>query len=106
MFKMPSRTPAAAMMTMVGLACLSSRPANVPKDAPWVGTKDEGCFLKIGDRVFAGWHMEGWDKGGTLVVEGIWELDGMARAEIHTKEITRFDGRTFFMADGATITKQ
>jgi len=102
---MSLRTLVAAMTMLAGLACLPSRPANVPKDAAWVGTRDEGCFLKIGESEFMGWRMEGWDRGGALVVEGIWELDGIARAEINMKEITRFDGRTFYMADGATIAK-
>jgi len=103
---MSFRIPVVATMLLVAVACLPSRPANVPKDANWVGTRGEGCFLKIGDREITGWHMEGWDKDGKQVVEGIWELDGIARASIDTKEITRFDGKTFYMADGATIARQ
>jgi len=98
--------PLAALTVLTAIACLPSRPANVPEDAPWVGTRSKGCFLKIGEREFKGWHMEGWDKNGTQIVEGIWELDGIARANINTKEITKFDGQTFYMQDGAKITRQ
>jgi hypothetical protein len=100
------RIPVAAISLLACLACLPSRPANVPKDAPWVGTREEGCFLRIGDREFKGWKMEGWDKNGTLIIEGLWELDGIARARINTDEITRFDGHTLYMTDGAVIAKQ
>lgn len=101
-----SQKPLAALIALMAIACLPSRPANVPEDAPWVGGRGEGCFLKIGEREFKGWRMEGWDKEGVQIVEGIWELDGIARAKINTKEITRFDGQTFYMEDGAKITRQ
>jgi hypothetical protein len=97
--------PAAALVMFTALACSPNRPSNVPEDARWVGSSKEGCFLKIGERVFAGWYLEGWDKDGKLVVEGVWELDGIARAAIQLKEIVRFDGQTFYLDDGAKITK-
>jgi hypothetical protein len=98
--------PMATLVMLTAVACLPSRPSGVPEDAHWVGSAKEGCFLKIGEREFAGWHMEGWDKNGKLVVEGIWELDGIARANVQPKEIVRFDGQTFFLDDGAKITRQ
>jgi hypothetical protein len=100
------RKPLTALMMLMVIVCSPSRPDNVPLDAPWVGSNSEGCFLKIGERVFKGWHMKGWDKKGNMIVEGVWELDGIARAVINTKEITRFDGATFYMEDGAKITRQ
>ena len=98
----------AALAVLSALACspAPNRPANVPEDARWVGTLKEGCFLKIGNREFSGWQMEGWDKDGNLVVEGIWELDGIARARIQPEEITKFDGSVFHLDDGARITRQ
>jgi len=96
----------AALVMFAAVACLPSRPANVPQDAHWVGSAKEGCFLKIGKREFKGWHMEGWDKNGKQVVDGIWELGGIARAVIQPKEIIRFDGQVFYLDDGAKITRQ
>ena len=96
----------AALIIYVAVACSPSHPANVPQDAQWVGSAKEGCFLKIGKREFRGWHMEGWDKNGKQVVDGIWELDGIARATIQPKEIVRFDGHVFYLDDGAKITRQ
>ena len=100
--------PAAALILITAVACSPAprRPAGVPEDAVWVGSASEGCFLKIGQREFAGWHMEGWDREGKQVVEGIWDLEGIARAAIQPKEIIRFDGQTFHMDDGATITRR
>jgi hypothetical protein len=95
--------PVAALVILAGVACQPNRPATVPQDAPWVGSNKEGCFLKIGKRVFEGWHMEGWDKDGNRILDGIWELDGIARATIQPKEITRFDGEVFYLEDGAKI---
>jgi hypothetical protein len=97
--------PVAALAVFAALACSPNRPSGVPEDARWVGSSKEGCFLKIGERGFFGWHMEGWDKSGKLVVEGVWELDGIARANIQLKDIVRFDGQTFYLDDGAKIVK-
>jgi hypothetical protein len=97
--------PVAALIMFAAIACSPSRPSGVPEDARWAGSAKEGCFLKVGERVVAGWHLEGWDKGGKLVVDGVWELDGIARASIQLKEIVRFDGQTFYLDDGAKITK-
>lgn len=101
--------PAAALIIIATLACSPKpsgpqRPASVPFDSVWVGSATEGCFLKIGKRVFKGWPMEGWDKDGAQVVEGVWELEGIARAEIKPAEITRFDGTAFYLGD-AKITR-
>jgi hypothetical protein len=95
--------PVAALVVFTAIACSPGRPSGVPEDARWVGSAKEGCFLKIGERVFAGWHLEGWNKDGKLVVEGVWELDGIARVAIQPKEIVRFDGQTFYLDDGAKI---
>ena len=97
---------AAPLMILAALACSPNRPANVPDGATWVGSGTEGCFLKIGEREILGWQMEGWGRDGTQVVEGIWDLDGIARARINIKEITRFDGEMFYLVDGAKIYKQ
>jgi hypothetical protein len=97
---------AAAPVLLFAVACLPSRPAGVPEDAQWAGTRSQGCFLKVGKREFSGWHFEGWDKEGNQIVDGIWELDGIARARIYHKDVIKFDGQTFFMDDGGKITKQ
>jgi hypothetical protein len=91
---------------LLAIGCLPKPPANVPEGAVWVGSGKEGCFLKIGERVPSGWHMEGWDKSGAQILDGIWELEGIARAQINTKKITKFDGNTFYLEDGAKITRQ
>ncbi|MDR2697201.1 MAG: hypothetical protein LBB40_01850 [Holophagales bacterium] len=96
----------AALLIFAAVACSPDRPANVPQDAPWVGTAKEGCYLKVGKREFRGWHMEGWNKNGDQILDGIWELDGIARAVIQPKEIKRFDGQVFYLDDGAKITRQ
>lgn len=101
-----SLRPIAVLTVVCAMACLPSRPRNVPEDATWVGSNKEGCFLKIGKREFAGWHFEGWDKEGKQIVDGIWELDGIARANISLKSITRFDGQVFYLEDGAKINRQ
>ncbi|MCL1907808.1 MAG: hypothetical protein FWG12_00385 [Holophagaceae bacterium] len=98
--------PVPALMMVCALACLPSRPTVVPEDATWVGSRKEGCFLKIGKREFRGWHFEGWDKEGKQIVDGIWELDGIARATISFKSIIKFDGQVFYLDDGAKITRQ
>ena len=96
---------ATAPALIFAVACLPSRPAGVPEDAQWAGTRSQGCFLLVGIREFRGWHMEGWDKDGNKIVDGIWELDGIARAKIHHKDIVKFDGQTFYMDDGGKIAK-
>jgi hypothetical protein len=96
---------AAPSALVFAVACLPSRPAGVPEDAQWAGTRSQGCFLIVGKREFSGWHMEGWDKDGNKIVEGIWELDGIARAKIRHEDIVKFDGQTFYMDDGGKIAK-
>jgi hypothetical protein len=106
-FKMYYQVPVISLLAILAVACnpTPNRPVAVPENAVWVGSSKEGCFLVIGKREFLGWNLEGWDKDGNKVVEGIWELEGIARAVIQPQEIVKFDGQTFHLDDGAKVNK-
>ena len=96
---------AASLALAVGCAPRAPvKPAGVPGDTFWVGTRKSGVFVVIGPKDRDGWRMKAFDdRTGALKADGLYTLRGLARAELAPQELVAFDGTGFQLADGALL---
>ncbi len=85
------------------LACGARRPAQVPAEARWVGSADQGAWILVGARQDGRWPLRAWDRHGALKVEGPYLLRGMARVSIEAHEPAAWDGRQLALKDGSLL---
>ena len=90
---------------MVGCAPRAPRkPAGVAPEAFWVGNRHGGVFVVIGPKDRDGWRIRiADDHTGAARADGLFNLRGIARAEIAPEDITAYDGTALHLADGATL---
>lgn len=92
---------------MLGAACAPrapEKPAGVPAESFWVGTRKTGVFVVIGPKERDGWRIKAFDdRQGTPKADGVFTLRGIARAELTPEELVAFDGTAFKLSDGALL---
>lgn len=84
-------------------ACGVRRPSQVPRESVWVGDKDRGAFVLLGEREGNTWNIRVWDRNGKPLAAGHFVLRGMARATIEPHEFAAWDGRQLALQDGTLL---
>ena len=80
------------------------RPKNVPEGSFWVGPRKIGIFVQFGEPAGTGWHVTIYDAHtGGVKVQGIYLLQGFARAEFVKEDFAGWDGRNILLADGGRL---
>jgi len=95
----------ALLAVMAGCAPRAPRkPAGVAPEAFWVGDRQGGVFVVIGPKDRDGWRIRiSDDRTGAARAEGLFNLRGIARAEIAPEDIASYDGTALHLADGAIL---
>ncbi len=95
----------ALVAVMLGCAPRApQKPAGLPEESFWVGTRQSGVFVLIGPKDREGWKVKIFnDHSGAIQAEGLFTLRGMARAEITREDLLSYDGNALHLADGALL---
>ena len=93
------------LAVMLGCAARAPRkPAGVPPESFWVGTRHSGVFVIIGAKEREAWRIRIFDdRSGAVRAEGPFILRGIARADIDAEDIASFDGTNLHLTDGALL---
>lgn len=96
--------PLSALLALALLTgCGDRRPAGVPAEARWVGPKDTGAWVRVGDRENGRWRVQAWGRDGAVVADGPYQLRGMARVSVEPHELAAWDGRQLALRDGTLL---
>ena len=80
------------------------RPKQVPEGSFWVGPRKTGIFVKFGEPVGIGWNVTIYDAhSGAVKVQGVYVLQGFARAEFVKEDFAKWDGRNILLTDGGRL---
>jgi hypothetical protein len=81
------------------------KPAGLPAEASWVGTRKGGAFILIGPKDRDGWKVKVFDDHtGAIRADGLFTLrGGIGRAELSNSEVVSYDGHALHLADGALL---
>lgn len=91
------------LLLVSSLACSPRRPAGVPADATWVGSRKQGAFVQMGGQTLDGWRFKIYDRQGLLVADAPFVLRGVGRSELDPQDLTGWDGRNLYLKDGAVL---
>ena len=95
----------AMLVVMLGCAARAPRkPAGLPSESFWVGDGKAGLFVVIGPKDRDGWLVKEFDdRSGALKADGLFNLRGIARAEIGPEDIDACQGTALHLRDGAWL---
>jgi hypothetical protein len=105
MNKLQSWIVLALTLSMVHCGLLKPRkPAGMPSEAIWVGSRSDGAFVQIQTKELEGWKIRVYDRHGKTLAEGLYILRSAARSELQPDDLASYSNGVLHLKDGSLMT--